>query len=163
MAQQWILQMQSYYIWIVVGFTQYCQSNFPIVLIFAAVILHNVISRTRLLPCNCLTRILFWPNPSGGFVFETAGVVQHTHFKLFFIGFKLVQWTITNFVRLKNLASLIKKCACETLFKYSSDSRDLTLEICCLNIFLASCLRCWCGRVRIHFFLNHWWSFYIIR
>jgi hypothetical protein len=47
--------------------------------------------------------------PSEGFVFETAVVVQHTHLKLFFIGFKLVQQTITNFVHLKNLASLIKK------------------------------------------------------
>ncbi len=124
MAQQLILQMQSYQIWILVGFTQCCPSNFPMVLIFESVILHNVISRTRLLPCNCWTRILFRPNPSEGFVIETAGVVQHTHSKLFFIGFKLVQRTITNFFRLKNLASLIKNVNA----KHSSNIR-LTLEI----------------------------------
>jgi hypothetical protein len=59
-----------------------------------------------------------------GFVIETAGVVQHTHSKLFFIGFKLVQRTITNFFRLKNLASLIKNVNA----KHSSNIR-LTLEI----------------------------------
>jgi hypothetical protein len=63
-------------------------------------------------------------------VFETAGVVQHTHFKLFFIGFKLVQRKITNFVRLKNLAPLIKKLR----VKHSSNIR-LTIE----NLFKVQC------------------------